>query len=151
MPRPPQWELLPRILAPMNPIHDHDPSAPLDARALNAKGCVLCEQNQFAQGLEALDGAIALDNTYCTAWNNRANALCGLNRQAEALAAYDQAVALNPQYHQAWFNRGKLLAEIGAYGNAMESYNRAIALAADPVYIHAREDIWVKKQLIATG
>ncbi|MFQ4139191.1 tetratricopeptide repeat protein [Nodosilinea sp. PGN35] len=135
----------------MHPIHDAESSPVPDAQALNAQGCALCEQHQFAQGLAALDRAIALDNTYCTAWNNRANALCGLNRQAEALAAYDRAVALNPQYHQAWFNRGKLLAEIGAYGNAMASYDRAIALAADPVYIHAREDIWVKKQLIATA
>lgn len=130
----------------MPPIHDHD----LSAAALNAKGCALCEQSQFQQALGVFDQAIAGDRTYCTAWNNRANALCGLNRQAEALAAYDQAVALNPQYHQAWFNRGKLLAEMGAYGNAVESYNRAIALAADPVYLHARDDIWVKKQLIAT-
>ncbi len=131
----------------MNLIHDHAHSA----EAFNAKGCTLCEQAQFHQALDSFDQAIALDHTSCTVWNNRANALCGLNRQAEALAAYDQAVALNPQYHQAWFNRGKLLAEIGAYGNAVESYNRAIALEADPVYIHSREDIWIKKQLIATA
>ncbi|MBD1874312.1 tetratricopeptide repeat protein [Nodosilinea sp. FACHB-131] len=130
----------------MNPIHTHDHSA----AALNAQGCTLCEQSQFAQALAIFDQALALDSTYCTGWNNRANALCGLHRQAEALAAYDKAVALNSQYHQAWFNRGKLLAEMGAYGNAVESYNRAIALHADPVYIHSREDIWVKKQLIAT-
>ncbi|MBD2234320.1 tetratricopeptide repeat protein [Phormidium tenue] len=130
----------------MKPIHTHDHSA----AALNAQGCTLCAQSQFAQALALFDQALALDSTYCTGWNNRANALCGLNRQAEALAAYDKAVALDPQYHQAWFNRGKLLAEIGAYGNAVESYNRAIALQADPVYIHSREDIWVKKQLIAT-
>ncbi|MEA5450846.1 tetratricopeptide repeat protein [Leptolyngbya sp. CCNP1308] len=130
----------------MNPIHTHDHSA----AALNAQGCTLCEQNQFAQALETFDQALALDSTYCTVWNNRANALCGLKRQAEALAAYDRAVALAPQYHQAWFNRGKLLAEMGAYGNAVESYNRAIALEADPIYIHAKADIWVKKQLIAT-
>lgn len=122
-----------------------------DVVALNAKGCALCEQNQFAQALARFDQALALDPTYCTAWNNRANALCGLNRQAEALVAYDRAVALAPQYHQAWFNRGKLLAEMGAYGNAVESYDRAIALVADPIYLHAKADIWVKKQLIATG
>ncbi len=128
-------------------LHDHASSA----EALNARGCALCEQAQFGPALDTFDQALALDSTYCTAWNNRANALCGLNRQAEALAAYDQAVALNPQYHQAWFNRGKLLTDMGAYGNAVESYNRAIAIQADPLYLHAREDIWVKKQLIATA
>ena len=135
----------------MLPTHDHDFSAAApDAEDLNAQGCALCEQNQFAQALDTFDQALALDRNYCTAWSNRANALCGLNRQAEALAAYDRAVALNPQYHQAWFNRGKLLAELGAYGNAVESYNRAIALKADPIYLHAKADIWVKKKLVAT-
>jgi tetratricopeptide (TPR) repeat protein len=124
---------------------------PQSAAAWNGKGCAHCEASQFEAALAAFDRAIALDANYCAAWNNRANALCGLNRCADALAAYDKALALNPQYHQAWFNRGKLLAEIGAYGNAVESYNRAIALQADPVYLHAREDIWVKGKLVATG
>ncbi|TVQ14050.1 MAG: tetratricopeptide repeat protein [Leptolyngbya sp. DLM2.Bin27] len=131
----------------MSPLYNQESSA----AALNAQGCALCEQAQFAQAVDILDRAIALDNRYCTAWNNRANALCGLNRRAEALAAYDQAVALNPQYHQAWFNRGRLLAEIGAFGNAVESYNQAIALEADPLYLHARADIWVKKQLFTAA
>ncbi len=130
----------------MTRIHDIAQTAD----ALNAQGCTLCEQADFTQALAAFDQAITLDSTYCTAWSNRGNALCGLGRFADALAAYDKAVALNPQYHQAWFNRGKLLAEIGAYGNAIESYNRAIALEADPRYLHAREDIWVKGQLVAT-
>ncbi|WP_017301296.1 tetratricopeptide repeat protein [Nodosilinea nodulosa] len=135
----------------MTQIHDSDPKTrDLSAAALNSKGCALCAQNQFDQALAAFDQALALDGAFCTAWNNRANALCGLHRQAEALASYDRAVALNPHYHQAWFNRGKLLADLGAYGNAVESYDRAIALVADPVYLHARADIWVKKQLIAT-
>jgi Flp pilus assembly protein TadD len=127
-------------------INDYAPTAD----TLNAQGCTLCEQADFAQALTVFDRAIALDRTHCTAWNNRGNALCGLNRYAEALVAYDQAVALNPQYHQAWFNRGKLLTEMGAYGNAVASYDRAIALAADPRYHHAKADIWVKKQLIPT-
>ena len=130
----------------MTKINDHAQTA----ESLNAQGCILCEQADFTQALQVFDHALALDGTYCTAWNNRGNALCSLNRYAEALAAYDQAVALNPQYHQAWFNRGKLLTDMGAYGNAVESYNRAIALESDPRYLHAKEDIWVKKQLVAT-
>lgn len=121
-------------------------SAPT-ADALNAEGCTLCKQSEFALALAIFDQAIVLEKNHSTAWNNRGNALCGLNRCAEALAAYDQAVALNPQYHQAWFNRGKLLAELGAYGNAVESYNRAIALQPDPMYLHAKADIWIKKQI----
>ncbi|NJL48112.1 MAG: tetratricopeptide repeat protein [Leptolyngbyaceae cyanobacterium SM2_5_2] len=127
-------------------IHQH--SQTVDA--LNAQGCLLCEQAEFSQALATFDQAIALDSRHCTVWSNRGNALCGLGRYADALAAYDKAVALNPQYHQAWFNRGRLLAEMGAYGNAIESYHRAIALEADPRYLHAKEDIWLKGQLVAT-
>lgn len=129
----------------MTPIADQDQTA----ETWNGKGCAFCENSQFTEALAAFDRAIALTPHYCTAWNNRGNALCGLNRSAEALFAYDKAIALNPTYHQAWFNRGKLLAEMGAYGNALESYERAIALEADPRYLHAHEDIWLKGKLFS--
>jgi tetratricopeptide (TPR) repeat protein len=115
----------------------------------HGQGCAFCETEQYPEALSAFDRAIALDKTYCHAWNGRGNVLCGMKRYAEALAAYDQAVALRPDYHQAWFNRGLLFAEIMAYGNAMESYERAIALNSDPRYLHAKEEIWLKRQLIA--
>jgi tetratricopeptide (TPR) repeat protein len=118
-----------------------------DPEFLDGQGCVLCEAGQFAEAVKTFDRAIALDPTYCKAWNNRANALCGMQQSAAALASYDRAVALNPEYHQAWFNRGLLLAEMMAYGNALESYERAIALHPDPRYLHAQAAIWLKQQL----
>jgi hypothetical protein len=36
-----------------------------------------------------------------------------------------------------------------AYGNALEAYERAIAIHPDPLYLHAREDIWLKNKLFA--
>jgi tetratricopeptide (TPR) repeat protein len=113
-------------------------------------GCALCQTEQYEEAIAAFDKAIALDSCYCQAWNNRGNALSGLKRQAMALASYDRAVALNPDYHQAWFNRGLLLAEMQAYGNALESYERAIAIHPDPRYIHAKEEIWLKRKLFTT-
>jgi tetratricopeptide (TPR) repeat protein len=115
----------------------------------DGQGCTLCETQQFDQAIAAFDRAIALDPSYCKAWNNKGNALCGQKRYAEALSAYERAVALKPDYHQAWFNRGLLFAELQAYGNAVESYQRAIALNADPRYLHARDDIWLKRKLVA--
>ena len=113
------------------------------------QGCTLCTQEQWTAAIAAFDRAIALDSNYCQAWNHRGNALSGNKRYAEALAAYDKAVAIRPQYHQAWFNRGLLLAEMSAFGNAIESYERAIAISPDPRYLHAREDIWLKRKLFA--
>jgi tetratricopeptide (TPR) repeat protein len=115
----------------------------------DGQGCALCEREAYAEAVAAFEQAIALNPNYCKAWSNRGNALCAMKRYAEALASYDRAVALQPEYHQAWFNRGLLLTEMMAYGNAIESYDRAIALNPDPRYVHAKDDIWLKRKLIA--
>lgn len=129
-------------------------TAETEASAMTAEAC--CQQGKthfeagdFTLALEAFDQAIALDPQHCPGHNNRGNALSQLKRYAEALAAYDQATAMAPSYHQAWFNRGQLLTEMGAYGNALESYAQAIRFKADPMYLHAQEDIWLKKKLVA--
>ena len=121
---------------------------PTTAQDWNQRGCDLCEQENLTLALAAFDQAISLQADYPTAWNNRGNTLCGLYRYAEATAAYDKAISLKPQYHQAWFNRGKLMAELGAYGNAVEAYRQAIEIKADPLYLYALEDIWVKQKLV---
>ncbi len=112
------------------------------------QGKAHCEAGDFKLGLQAFDQAIALNPSHCPAHNNRGNVLCQLKRYAEALAAYDRATALSPSYHEAWFNRGQLLTDMGAYGNALESYEQAIRFKPDPMYLHAREDIWLKKKLV---
>lgn len=113
------------------------------------QGCFYCCEGLLTEAIAAFDRAHALNPRYSPAWNNRGNAFSGMKRYAEALAAYDRAVALSPQYHQAWFNRGLLLNEMMAYGNALEAYERAIALHPDPRYLHAREDIWLKRKLVS--
>jgi tetratricopeptide (TPR) repeat protein len=105
----------------------------------------------YGKAIAAFDKAIALNPQYAEAWNHKGSALANSKRYAEAFAVFDKAVAVQPQYHQAWFNRGLLLTEMGAYGTAVESYDRAIALEADQVYLHAREDIFLKGKLIAFG
>jgi tetratricopeptide (TPR) repeat protein len=122
--------------------------SPATAQDLNQQGYNLWKQGKLNLALATFDRAIGLQANDATTWNNRGNALCGLHRYAEAIAVYDKALALRPQYHQAWFNRGKLMAELGAYGNTVEAYNKAIELMADPLYIHALEDIWVKQKLV---
>ncbi len=112
-----------------------------------------CESGDFAAAAlaygEALKCGGPLGGGDCQTWNNHGNALSQVQRYAEALAAYDRATALNPSYHQSWFNRGQLLTEMGAYGNALESYDKAISLQPEPVYLHAKADIFLKKKLVA--
>lgn len=106
-------------------------------------------QANYGAAIAAFDKAIAFNPTYAEAWNHKGSALTHLKRYAEALFVFDKAVSLQPHYHQAWFNCGLLLTEMGAYGTAVESYDRAIAVEADQVYLHAREDIFLKKKLVA--
>lgn len=113
-----------------------------------AQGCALCAAEQYQAAIAVFDIALSLAPNNCQTWNYRGNALSALQRQAEALTCYDKATTLNPSYHQAWFNRGLLLAEMGVYSSALAAYDRAIALYPDPCYIHAKDNIWLKKKLI---
>ena len=117
------------------------------------RGKAHCSAGDFSAGLTAFEQAIAFNSKSCAAHNGRGNALCQLQRHAEALAAYERATALNPTYHEAWFNQGQLLTQMGAYGNALAAYDQAIRYQPSPaelqVYLHAREDIWLRKKLIA--
>ncbi len=112
------------------------------------EGCLFCERGHYQDAIAAFDQAISINPNDAKAWNHRGNALSALGRCCEALVAYDRAVSLRSDYHQAWFNRGLLLVEMMAYGNAIESYDRAIDLEPDPIYLHARQNIWLKNKLV---
>jgi tetratricopeptide (TPR) repeat protein len=120
----------------------------VNAEFWDEQGRDYAAQENYVGAIAAFDKAIALNPKYAEAWNHKGSALANSKRHAEAFAVFEQAVALQPQYHQAWFNRGLLLTAMGAYGMAVESYDRAIALESDQVYLHAREDIFLKKKLI---
>lgn len=132
----------------------HTEQTEANAEFWDEQGRDCAAQENYVEAIAAFDKAISLNSTYAEAWNHKGSALANSKRYAEALAVFDKAVALQPQYHQAWFNRGLLLTEMGAYGTAVESYDRAIAahqesaLEPDRVYLHAREDIFLKKKLI---
>jgi tetratricopeptide (TPR) repeat protein len=111
-------------------------------------GLEACAQGDYIQALHCFEQAIRQNNQLGKLWNYRGNALAELKRYGEALGAYDRAIALQRDYHQAWYNRGLVLLELGAYGNSLESFNQAINLYPDPVYIHRRETIWLKKHLV---
>lgn len=115
------------------------------------QGCQLCQDARYPEAIATFDRALTLEPRSPQAWNYRGNALSAMQRSAEALAAYDRAIALDGSYHQAWFNRGLLLAEMFAYGLALAAYERAIDLHPDPRYLHARDAIWLKNQLVATA
>ncbi len=129
------------------------PNTPQTAADWCTQGQAHCESGDFAAATVAYGNALRCEGPQgsrdCQTWNNHANALSQIQRYAEALAAYDRSVALSPSYHQAWFNRGQLLTEMGAYGNALESYEKAISIQPEPVYLHAKEDIWMKKKLVS--
>jgi tetratricopeptide (TPR) repeat protein len=116
--------------------------------SLTSLACQLCEEAKYSEAMATLKQALNIDSNYAPAWNYRGNVLSMMQCFAEALGAYEYAVTLRPDYHQAWFNKGLLFAQMGAYGNAIECYDQAISLERDPRYLHAKEDIFLKKKLI---
>ena len=105
-------------------------------------------QGQYLEALQLFEEGIRHAPRWAKLWNHRGNVLAQLKRYPEALASYEKAIACYGDYHQAWYNRGVVFVELGAYGNGIECFNQAIRLHGDPLYIHRRESIWVKNQLV---
>lgn len=91
---------------------------------------------QFAEGVELLTKASALDPGDATAHNDLGVALNALKRFADALASLDRAVALRSDYADALANRGAALRGRGKPDQALASLDRAIAIAPGHASAH---------------
>ena len=69
--------------------------------------------------------ALALDQNYANAWNNKAMALLGLQRYDDAMTAVDRSLALHPDASAIWDTRGQILNAKHLYQEALLSLDRA--------------------------
>ena len=109
------------------------------APAWYGKGAALTSLGKFAEGVEALDRALALNPRSEIAWINKGAALGHMGRMTDALRCYNSALKVNPTYEIAWNNKGNALARLGKEEMALACYQRAIEL--DPAYRTA----WVNR------
>jgi tetratricopeptide (TPR) repeat protein/DNA-binding CsgD family transcriptional regulator len=92
-------------------------------------GCCLTRLGRYAEGLAALDKALEEDNTYPSAWRDRAVSLFESGQILPALDAITTAVSLdqmNPYMHGL---HASLLRRAGDHEQALSAYDRALELS----------------------
>jgi tetratricopeptide (TPR) repeat protein len=105
--------------------------ADTETGALVEEAVSLCERGRFAEAIDVVQKALAVDPA-----NARVNKLLGmalhrLGRHDEALAAFDRAVAHQPDFADAYGGRGDVLLDLGHHAKAVASYDHALALVPD--------------------
>ena len=102
------------------------------ADALHYFGLAQAQRQRFAEAVEFMRRAKALDSGNIAVNLNLGNALKALGRYTEALSSYDSALALDPNSAEALNNRGSVLADLGQHEEAIISYGRALLI--NPAY-----------------
>lgn len=96
--------------------------------ALQLLGAIALQNRQYAEALDWLDDALAIEPNNAAVLCNRGAGLHHLHRYPEALASYRRAIQHHPKSFEAHRNLGECLRLGGYYEDAVQSYRRAAAL-----------------------
>jgi Flp pilus assembly protein TadD len=102
-----------------------------DPRARNDLARFLGERNRFAEGVEVLKTAVALDPSAVFSRLLLGDFLSILGRSAEALETYDQALQKDPDNAPGLMGRGHILRTQGQLDEAIIAYESAITAQPD--------------------
>src|SRR5262245_22073523 len=108
-------------------------AAPANAAALNALGCVLCDDKRDYDGaIACFRRAIELapKDAQGHFHYNLGNALRGKGQWDEAIACWRKAIALDPKYAEAHCNLGQALRSQGRFAEALASLQRGHELGS---------------------
>ena len=96
-------------------------------------GLAYAQQQRFAEAVEWIGSALALNPDAVMALVHHGGALAALGRHAEALASFDRALAAAPGnallQAEALTNRGAALRKLGRADEALASYDNALGIA----------------------
>jgi tetratricopeptide (TPR) repeat protein len=118
---------------------------PANAEALYYVAVIACQEEQFKQGIELAEKALAAGPPQARVHNLLGKAHERLGEHLEAIKAFDAAVALEPGFAEAYGNRAALLAAAGLPEEALKSFDRALAL--DPAAVPD----WVNRGALLQG
>jgi tetratricopeptide (TPR) repeat protein len=126
---------------------------PRHANALNLLGLVGWQTGHFAEAVEYLQRAIALDASQAAYFGNLAEARRGLGQLPEAIECYREAARLQGGVAVVHLNLGVLLQQTGQIDEAIVNYRRALALAPQkvPARYHLGAALAQQGQLDAAG
>ena len=99
-----------------------------DADALYRLAVASCQQGRFAEGIELVRQALAIEPQRAPAHVLLGMALIQLGKPEQALASFDRAIGIEPDLAGAHGNRGDVLAALGRMQDAIASYDRAIEI-----------------------
>jgi len=106
-----------------------------DAEAHRNLGACLCDQGQWAPGLESFRRALALAPLDADCQVEAADALRALGRAHEAMPLYQRALQINPQHAEAQNNLGNAFLELGQPAEAAACFQLALRLRPDEAQI----------------
>jgi len=101
---------------------------PGHAEALYYVAVVACQEEQFKQGIELAEKALAAGPPQARVHNLLGKAHERLGEHLEAIKSFDAAIALDPGFAEAHGNRAALLAAAGLPDEALTSFDRALVL-----------------------
>ncbi len=105
--------------------------ADAETASLVQEAVALCERGRFAEAVDVVGQALALDPANARAHKLLGMALAQLGRHDDALAAFERAIAQQPDFADAYGSRGDVLLDLGRHAEALASYDQALALAPD--------------------
>lgn len=86
----------------------------------------LSNKDSIAEVLNLLDKAIALDQSYITAYGNKVNILLSEKEYDKAIKTLDEAIKYNPEQHGFYLLKAKALEEQGQPEKALLFYKKAL-------------------------
>ena len=90
-------------------------------------GAALQKMGHNDKAIENFDKAIALNQAFYQAYDNKGVIYGEAGQHDKALECFNKALAIKPNY-STYGNRGLTFFFIGLYGNALEDFNRALQL-----------------------
>jgi tetratricopeptide (TPR) repeat protein len=102
--------------------------APKDLDALFELGSLLCEREEFAEGIALLTKATMFAAGFADAWYNIGHAQERQGRRNDARDSYRRAIAADPSYADPLFNLGMIDLDDGRFAAAIESFESYLRL-----------------------
>jgi lipoprotein NlpI len=84
-------------------------------------------QGKVKKSLDFFDGALAVDDQYVPAWNDKGVALMDLEEYSQALQCFDQVIRLDAGDNMAWYNRGYVLLILEEYRESVNTLDLFLA------------------------
>lgn len=112
------------------------PVTPQPSELLHLLGVIAAQRQQFAEAIELINQALALDNTVANFYSSLGGALSGQGQWTEAIANFNQALTLDPNHLEAHYNLGNLSRHQQQWSQAAQHYRQYLALDPHDATVH---------------